>query len=111
MVETPKPVVLRKTGWLLLVATLILHAYLAWHLKDYIRNGYTDFTIFYSAGKILREGPRPSLYDRDLQYQVQKQFAPNVTIRHAALPYNHPPFEALLFVPLTWFSYLNAYLV
>ena len=55
MVETPKPVVLRKTGWLLLVATLILHAYLAWHLKDYIRNGYTDFTIFYSAGKILRD--------------------------------------------------------
>jgi len=111
MVETPEPVVLRKTGWLLLVATLILHAYLAWHLKDYIRNGYTDFTIFYSAGKILREGPRPSLYDRDLQYQVQKQFAPNVTIRQAALPYNHPPFEALLFVPLTWFSYFNAYLV
>jgi len=90
---------------------LIVHACLALHLADYIHKGYADFTIFYSAGKILHEGPRSDLYDGNLQYKVQKQFAPNVKIRQAALPYNHPPFEALLFLPLIGFSYIHAYLL
>ena len=90
---------------------LILHAVLAWNLREYIPKGYADFTIFYSAGKIIRSGPRANLYDGTLQFQVQREFAPEVRIRQAALPYNHPPFEALLFVPLTWLGYLNAYLV
>jgi hypothetical protein len=34
-----------------------------------------------------------------------------VQIRHGALPYNHPPFEALLFVPLSFLHYLPAYLL
>jgi hypothetical protein len=41
---------------------------------------------------------------------VQRQFAPDVSIRHGSLPYNHPPVEALLFVPFTFLPYLPAYL-
>jgi hypothetical protein len=80
-------------------------------LTIFLQNGYQNFTIFYSAGKMVRNDQIAVLYDLPSQYEVQKQFAPNVRIRQAALPYNHPPFEALLFVPLTLFSYWRAYLL
>jgi len=74
-----------------------------------LRRGYQDFTIFYAAGKMVRNGQSASLYNLGAQYRTQKEFAPEVPIRQAALPYNHPPFEALLFVPLTFVGYLPAY--
>jgi hypothetical protein len=74
-----------------------------------LRNGYQDFTIFYAAGRMVRSGQTAALYDLGTQYRVQREFAPNVPIRSAALPYNHPSFEALLFVPLTFLSYIAAY--
>jgi Glycosyltransferase family 87 len=80
-------------------------------LLPLLRNGYQDFTIFYSAGTLVRRGGASQLYDLGAQYQVQTQFAPNVAIRQAALPYNHPPVEALLFVPLSYLNYWPAYLV
>jgi hypothetical protein len=80
-------------------------------LMTFLQNGYQNFTIFYSAGKMVRDGQISRLYELSSQYELQKQFAPNVRTRQAALPYNHPPFEALLFVPLTLFSYWNAYLL
>jgi hypothetical protein len=101
----------KKESWLFIAAMLTIHAFLAWYSADYLREGYADFTIFYTAGRILHEGPRSSLYDGNLQYRLQKQFAPNVKTRQAALPYNHPPFEALLFVPLILLSYVHAYVV
>jgi len=80
-------------------------------LLPLLRNGYQDFTIFYGAGTMVRSGRASQLYDLGAQYQVQEQFAPNVAIRQAALPFNHPPFEALLFVPLSYLNYWPAYLV
>jgi hypothetical protein len=74
-----------------------------------VRRGYPDFTIFYAAGKMVREGMTGSLYDERAEFQIQRQFAPDVSIRHGALPYNHPPFEALLFVPFTFLAYFPAY--
>jgi hypothetical protein len=72
----------------------------------------TDFSIFYTAGKIVAEHRGQQLYDYELQESVQRS-----SIRRGAqksdciLPYNHPPFEALLFVPLSSVPYLPAYLV
>ena len=80
-------------------------------LVPYLRSGYQNFTIFYAAGQMVRAGQTANLYDLSQQYRAQKAFAPNVNIRQAALPYNHPPFEALLFVPFTRMSYWKAYLV
>lgn len=74
-----------------------------------LRRGYQDFTIFYAAGRMVRNGQAASLYDLGAQYRAQQEFAPDVRIRQAALPYNHPPFEALLFVPFTFVRYLPAY--
>jgi len=96
---------------LFLAGMLSLHLLLAWDATDLIRKGYPDFTIFYSAGKIVRQGLGSKLYDEQTQYRVQQEFAAGVSIRQGPLPYNHPPFEALIFVPFTWLPYFTAYLL
>ena len=73
--------------------------------------GLPDFSIFYTAGRILRDRQGSRLYDDALQESVQRSFSPlAVQRRGGILPYNHPPFEALLFVPLAHLPYVTAYL-
>jgi hypothetical protein len=76
-----------------------------------LRKGYQDFAIYYVSGRLLREGRSKVLYDLDVQYKEQLTFAPDVPIRLGALPFNHPPFEALLFVPFTFLGFWPAYLL
>jgi hypothetical protein len=95
---------------ILLMTGLALNGFMAWEDRDLVGKGYPDFTIFYSAGKMVRAGMAGSMYDERVEFETQRQFAPDVSIRHGALPYNHPPFEALLFVPLAYVPYLPAYL-
>jgi hypothetical protein len=59
----------------------------------------------------VRSGQASNLYDADVQYRTQKEFAPDVRIRQAALPYVHTPFEALLFVPFSFLGYVPAYML
>lgn len=104
----------RKKEWLagiFLLAMTISNLVTVSSLVPFLRSGYQNFTIFYTAGKMVREGRTASLYDLSAQYQVQRQFAPDVRIRQGALPYNHPPFEALLYVPLAAMPYWPAYLI
>ncbi len=72
--------------------------------------GLPDFTIFYTAGQILHQGRGADLYHDELQAEVQRSFSSKgLEKRGSILPYNHPPFEAVLFVPLARVSYLSAY--
>jgi len=73
--------------------------------------GYPDFTSFYGAGLSLRQGQGSQLYDAEEQWRTQQLFAQRVRIRRGPLPYLRPPFETLLFVPLTLLSYPQAYLL
>jgi hypothetical protein len=75
-----------------------------------LRNGYQDFTIYYSGALLVRNSQSPVLYNLATQYRTQLTFA-HVPVRQAALPYNHPPFEAILFIPFTLLSYWPAYLL
>lgn len=79
------------------------------HTREGIKRGYPDFTVFYTAGTILREGLGRQLYDSQLQYEVQQRFAGHIAFRHGPLPYIHPPFEAAIFVPLTRLPYPQAF--
>lgn len=97
--------------FLFLAGMLSLHLIIAWDSIDLIRKGYPDFTTFYSGASILRQGLGRQLYDEQTQYRVQQQFAAEVSIRQGPLPYIHPPFEALLFIPFTWVSYPIAYVL
>jgi Glycosyltransferase family 87 len=95
----------------LIVGMLCIHGVLFWKARVLIRQGYPDFTIFYTAGKMLRQGLGHRLYDSALQYEVQQTFAAGVRIRKGPLPFNHPPVEALIFEPLASLDYPAAYLV
>ncbi len=101
----------RAALFLFLSGMLSVQLAIAWNSRDLIRKGYPDFTIFYSSARILAQGLGRQLYDEATQYRVQQQFAAGVSIRQGPLPYNHPPFEALAFVPLSWMSYPTAYCV
>ena len=68
---------------------------------------YRDFKIFYSGARILRIHLGTQLYDLDLQARVQMDLL-HIKLEEA-LPYNHPPFELLLFLPLIGLSYTAAF--
>ena len=69
------------------------------------RKDRLDFPQFYCAGQIVREGLGRSLYDLRTQWDCQSR----ITSVHTF--YNHPPFEALLYLPLTYFGYHAAYIL
>lgn len=104
------PLALKRGLIVLLGSGICLNAFLVWSERQELAKGYADFTIFYSAANIVRSGHGSELYDEQVQYRAQLAAAPNVKIRNVALPYNHPPFEALLFLPLSYLPYLAAYL-
>jgi hypothetical protein len=94
-----------------LAGMVMIHAAVFWNVRESVRKGYSDFTIYYCAGTMVRQGLGHQLYDEGVQYEVQRQFSPQVAIRLGALPYNHPPFEAAFFAPLTYLSYPSAFVL
>ncbi|MBZ5613910.1 MAG: DUF2029 domain-containing protein [Acidobacteriia bacterium] len=93
-----------------LLAMTLCNVALLVRVTPLLRKGYQDFTIFYTSARLLRNGQASALYDLAAQYRMQLTFT-DVPIRHGPLPFNHPPFEALLFVPFTVLDYWPAYLV
>jgi hypothetical protein len=88
---------------------LLFHVLLFIRLRDKVVEGYSDFASFYAAGRIVGAGKGHELYNLNRQFQVQQDFAPGVSIRKGPLPFYHPPFEALLFVPFSLLPYAAAY--
>jgi glycosyl transferase family 87 len=88
-----------------LLAMAIANGIELWRQRVQLFAGYGDFSALYTAGSLVRRGQGKSLYDRREQWRVQQEFAPNVAIRKGPMPYIRPPFEALIFVPFTYFSY------
>jgi len=78
---------------------------------DRMSRGYADFSNFYTAGKIVQAGLGDRLYDLRLQTQVQNQFSEGSALNNRALPYMRPPFEALLFWPLSYLPFPRAYTI
>jgi hypothetical protein len=101
----------RLAGKFYVTGVLLIHLLVVWNARDLIWKGYPDFTIYYTAGTMVRQGMGHTLYDDARQFRVQQAFAPQVATRLGALPFNHPPFEAVLFVPLSYLPYRVAYLL
>jgi hypothetical protein len=66
----------------------------------------TDFPDFYCAARMLAEGHGHQLYDPDVQRQYQARFAGRV-----GTLYIHPPFEAPLYLAVSWLPLRRAYLL
>ena len=86
-----------------------IHAFFLWTERSQIRHGYPDFTVFYTAARIIRMGLGSQLYLAATQFRVQKGFTSTTWL--GSLPYIHLPFEALPFVPLTRLPYFCAFLL
>ena len=105
----------RGSGWrrrilpLVIAATLWLNFLFFIDFWKGMKRGYTDFSVFYTAATILREGHGHQLYDRQVQYEVQEDFAGHLPFRRGPLPYIHPPFEALIFIPFSLLPYRTAF--
>src|SRR5579883_2824123 len=93
-----------------LIAMIVAHSLLIWKVRGRIAKGDPDFTVFYTAARMIREGHGRQLYDLSAQFQVQHEFATDWDIRKGPLPYIHPPFEALLFVPVSFLPYTRAFI-
>jgi hypothetical protein len=94
-----------------IVGMLSLHLLFFFDLRERIQHGYPDFTVFYTAATVLRDGLGRQLYDERVQFAVQKNFAGQIPSRRGPLPYIHPPFEAMVFLPLTLLPYHRAFVV
>jgi len=90
---------------------LLSYFWTAPRMYDSVVLGYSDFSNFYTAGKVVQMGQGRRLYDPSLQTQVQSQFSQAARLRNRALFYMRPPFEALLFLPLCYLPYARAYQV
>lgn len=93
-------------------AMIVLNGFFFWRSARGITIGLSDFASFYTAAEILHDGQGHQLYDLALQETIQRSISPaGVAERGSVLPYNHPAFEAFLFLPLAIFSYRTAYLI
>ena len=90
---------------------LLFHLLLFWHAKDDALNGSADFSIFYTAAKMVQHGEGAKLYDVAEQGRMESVLYPKVATPGETLIYDHPPLEALLFLPLAYVSYSTAYLI
>lgn len=90
---------------------LVLHVMFFWHAKDSALNGGADLSSFYCAVKMVQSGQGSQLYNIAAQGRFQSKLFPNVTTRSGTLIFLHPPFEALLYLPLAYFSYPAAYAI
>lgn len=86
-----------------------VHVFFLWGVRGRIAKGDPDFTVYYTTGRMLREGRSTQLYNLRAQQAVQQEFTSDSDLRSGPLPYIHPPFEALLFVPLTFLPYGDAF--
>jgi hypothetical protein len=96
-------------GIVLLAAALVAFNFLAFILVQ--RNNSNlekgDFKMFYSAAVALRTGHAAELYSRDFHAPFQRQLVPSLPLQDVKV-YTHPPYELLLFWPLSFLSYKAA---
>jgi len=100
---------LRSALTLFCLGMVVLHLAVFWRVREQAAEGSPDFSIFYTAGLMLRRGQGQQLYDDVVQRQTQQEFRHSPGGPAETLPYNHPPFEAAPYVGLSRFPYLRAY--
>lgn len=93
------------------MAMLGMHLFFLWNVRTRIARGDPDFTAFYAAATLVRSGDAVDIYNPSAQFRAQARFTDDSELRRGPLRYIHPPFEALLFVPFTFFPYRAAFVL
>jgi len=106
-IDNPK--LFRRLLTAIFLCLALFHGRAIWQDRAAIESAHGDFLIFFSGAEIVRDGNAANLYDLKLQAQYQNRF--DIKIRDGALPYNHPAFQLLIFLPLASFDYTTAFLI
>lgn len=69
----------------------------------------SDFSAYYTAWSIVRDGHGHDLYDLDLQTQYQQAILTEGQFEGGLLPYINPPYATIPFVPLAAFPRSTAF--
>ncbi len=93
---------------LLFLAGLLLLVNLCVFLVDTskILAGMSDFPIFYANARIVRDGKAADLFNPELENSYLRQVSPVVVP-----PFNHLPFEILIYMPIILFGFRTAFWV
>jgi hypothetical protein len=78
------------------VGIIFIYVWLSASQKDYFE--HVDFTTFYTAGAIARDGLGARLYDLSLQAGYQAKILNQSLDQTAILPFNNPPFTVYPFI-------------
>lgn len=89
------------------IGCLVL-ALLLWQTPDRLA-GATDFTSFYSAGRIVNEYSTGNLYSRELQMKLFAEAAPTIDPAQASF-FVYTPFFSLVFAPFATLPYALAFI-
>src|SRR5262249_11860155 len=92
----------------LAATAVVISAWLSWMLWSSAGRALPnlDMRSYYMAGYMVRIGKAPLLFDARAQFDYQSTL---VSRGDLALPYIHPPYEALLYAPFTLLGYREAY--
>jgi hypothetical protein len=92
-----------------LAACLLFHGAILWESRAKLVAGYGDFIIFYTGAQIINDGRSKELFNVETQNAYQARF--DVPQLEWPLPFNHAPYELLLFLPLARLSYPVAHAI
>ena len=66
-----------------------------------------DFKMYYAAAVALRSGHTADIYNHDFHLRFQSHLVPSMPLRDVKV-YTHPPYELLIFFPLSYLPYKAA---
>jgi len=103
----------RRPALTAVIVLFVAYASLFWAMQGFVKAGRSDFIIYYTAAQMARSHVLSRLYDLNLQIEFQDRIMSDlrspVRFTHDLLPYNHPPFQILWFMPLAGLPYLSAF--
>jgi hypothetical protein len=93
----------------LVAGCVIFHLAILWESRKDMAAGYGDFIILYTGAQIVNDGKSTELFQTETQNAYQAKFA--VPKLEWPLPFNHAPYELLLFLPLARLPYPIAHAI
>ncbi len=99
---------LRLILFLVFTANITAHLFVFRLAVGKVLAGHYDFAAYYGATQVIKEGLGKDLYQYETQLRIQQQFSPD---RKRPLLFNHPAFEALIYLPFGYVSFGNAYIL
>ncbi len=103
-----------RMGWLsfvffFFITSIVIFSYLIFQGSDKFIAG-TDFVAFATGARIIQAGKGEFLYDLELQHSFQDEIIYPLDTS-APLYFKLPPFVGLVFLPLLFLSFDQAYLI